>query len=642
VKPLTGILRSKRFYLFGLIVLLPAALLAVFAVRTFQSELIRYRFQVQERQQQINRLFENDLNDWLETAISSKPDDDMIRFQVRNGTLLFPALNVWISGRSRDSVPFSDLEASALRRAQTLERESKGAEAAAAYRQLLGENAQTAALARLSLLRLAIAGNQKEDTVSWLSQIQDHDRRAFSQTGVPVWVGSALLLISGSNLDPVASEFLQDVLSELQKGTWNLEGSQWAYYGRTISVALQEANPTLSAERAISAPTDEIVETANWLESAIVELRGIITLQLPLEGEGPSHVRKTYLPDLQAIAVFREFEGQYEGLLIDEVSFLEEAAEILNSLTVAEDFEGSLVVGSGAIASATVLSSFPGMGIIYSGEAASRRFFDFQIPLFSYLMTVLLLVIVVALFFIYRAVSHQIELTRMKTDFVSAVSHEFRSPLSAIQALLERVESGKASEPEMLARYHQVIRQEVHRLTQMVNELLDFARLEDGKREFAKEMVNLSEVAREVLTSFENLGYQKRLATDFHDDSDPPVVQADRTAVSQCVQNLVDNALKYSPDDLPITVRTGRNSADAFIEVNDRGPGVPDSEQSKIFEPFYRVGSTDVRRVKGVGFGLSLVKRMVEEQGGRVSLHSEVGRGCTFRLAFPVQRSGEF
>jgi two-component system phosphate regulon sensor histidine kinase PhoR len=281
------------------------------------------------------------------------------------------------------------------------------------------------------------------------------------------------------------------------------------------------------------------------------------------------------------------------------------------------------------------------MGIIYSGEAASGRFFGFQIHLFPYLMTLLLLVIVVALFFIYRAVSHQIELTRMKTEFVSAVSHEFRSPLSAIQALLERVESGKASEPEMLARYHQVIRQEVHRLTQMVNDLLDFARLEDGKRELARETVNLNEVAREVVTSIQNLGYQKRLVTDFHDDPDPPVVQADQTAVSQCVQNLVDNALKYSPDDLLITVRTGRNSADAFVEVNDRGPGIPDSEQSKIFEPFYRVGSTSVRRVKGVGFGLSLVKRMVEEQGGRVTLQSEVGRGCTFRLAFPVHRSGE-
>jgi signal transduction histidine kinase len=641
VKPLTGILRSKRFYLFGLIVLLPAALLGVFAVRTFQSELIRYRFQVQERQQQINRLFENDLNDWLETLISSEPDDDMIRFQIRNGVLSFPELNVWISGRSRDSVPFSDLETGALRRAQTLEREGTGPEAAAAYRQLLGENEQTAALARLSLLRLGIAGNQKEETVGWLSQIRDHDRLEFSETGVPVWVGSAFLLTSGSKLAAGESEFLQDVLLELQKGTWKLEGSQWAYYGRTISVALQEADQKLSADRAISAPTDEIIATANWIESAIGELRGILTLQPPLEGEGSSHVQKTFLPDLQAIAVVREFEGQYEGLLIDEISFLEEAEEILNSLTVAEDFEGSLVVGRGTEASATVLPSFPGMGIIYSGEAASGRFFDFQIHLFSYVMTLLLVVIVAALFFIFRAVSHQIELTRMKTDFVSAVSHEFLSPLSAIQALLERVESGKASEPEMLARYHQVIRQEVHRLTQMVNDLLDFARLEDGKRELAKETVNLNEVAREVVTSFQNLGYQKRLVTDFHDDPDPPVVQADQTAVSQCVQNLVDNALKYSSDDLLITVRTGRNSADAFVEVNDRGPGIPDSEQSKIFEPFYRVGSAGVRRVKGVGFGLSLVKRMVEEQGGRVSLQSEVGRGCTFRLAFPVQRSGE-
>ena len=194
----------------------------------------------------------------------------------------------------------------------------------------------------------------------------------------------------------------------------------------------------------------------------------------------------------------------------------------------------------------------------------------------------------------------------------------------------------------MFNLFQRVIRQEVHRLTQMVNELLDFARMEEGRREFTREMVNLNEIAREVVTSFENLGYRERLVTDLDGGPNPPIVEADRTAVSQCLQNLIDNALKYSHKDFPVTVKTGQCETEVFVDVHDRGAGIPSSEQSKVFEPFYRVQTSSVHQVKGVGFGLSLVKRMMEEQGGKITLQSEVGQGSTFRLTFPLKRSFEF
>jgi signal transduction histidine kinase len=189
----------------------------------------------------------------------------------------------------------------------------------------------------------------------------------------------------------------------------------------------------------------------------------------------------------------------------------------------------------------------------------------------------------------------------------------------------------------MLQRYHRVIRQEVHRLAQMVNELLDFARIEEGKRELVSERVDLNKLSREVVQSFENLGYGNRLITQLDEGVDGLFVMADQTAVSQSIQNLIDNALKYSSKETSVTVRTGRTDGEPYFEVNDQGPGIPVSEQSKVFEPFHRVGNDDALQAKGVGFGLSLVKRLMEEQGGSVTLNSQVGRGSTFRLIFPVE-----
>jgi two-component system OmpR family sensor kinase len=112
-------------------------------------------------------------------------------------------------------------------------------------------------------------------------------------------------------------------------------------------------------------------------------------------------------------------------------------------------------------------------------------------------------------------------------------------------------------------------------------------------------------------------------------------VRADRTAAYQCVHNLVDNALKYSPTDATVTVRTGRAGGFAFVEVEDRGPGIPAAEQPLVFEQFYRGGNAQSGGVQGAGIGLAYVKKVMEAHGGRVTLESEAGAGSTFRLSFP-------
>jgi two-component system phosphate regulon sensor histidine kinase PhoR len=134
--------------------------------------------------------------------------------------------------------------------------------------------------------------------------------------------------------------------------------------------------------------------------------------------------------------------------------------------------------------------------------------------------------------------------------------------------------------------------------------------------------------------SFGDLGFSARLVPSLETEQEPRVL-ADRTATYQCVHNLIDNALKYSPSDAQVTIRTGRTDGKAFVEVEDRGPGIAPAEQPLVFEQFYRGGSAQSSGVQGAGIGLAFVKKVMVAHGGQVILESRHGEGSTFRLAFP-------
>jgi signal transduction histidine kinase len=242
------------------------------------------------------------------------------------------------------------------------------------------------------------------------------------------------------------------------------------------------------------------------------------------------------------------------------------------------------------------------------------------------------------LFFTYRAVAREMDLSRMKTEFVSSVSHEFRTPLSAIEALLERLESGKVHDEEMLRRYYAASRREVQRLTAMVNQLLDFSRLKEGREEFSFETIDLNQLAEEALQSFRNLGFGARLANAL-DREGLLNISADKDAAYQCIHNLIDNALKYSPNGSQVTIASGRRDGSVFLQVSDRGPGIAPEEQELIFEQFYRARSAGEHGIQGAGIGLALVKRVMKAHGGAVTLESRLGEGSMFQLTFPEAKS---
>ncbi len=236
----------------------------------------------------------------------------------------------------------------------------------------------------------------------------------------------------------------------------------------------------------------------------------------------------------------------------------------------------------------------------------------------------------------YRNVTKEMALARLKSDFVSNVSHELRTPLSLIRLYAETLEMGRLTSPEKYQEYYRIIRKESERLTGLINNILDFSRIEAGRKEYDFRETDMSELVHNTLDSYryqlEQNGFQFEEKID-----EVPALRVDREAMARSLLNLVNNALKYSQDRKFIGVNLYRDNGSVKLEVVDQGIGIPHDEQQKIFEKFYRVGDPLVHNTKGSGLGLSLVRHIVQAHGGEVSVDSTPGQGSKFTIVLPVK-----
>ena len=235
----------------------------------------------------------------------------------------------------------------------------------------------------------------------------------------------------------------------------------------------------------------------------------------------------------------------------------------------------------------------------------------------------------------YRNVSKEMALARLKSDFVSNVSHELRTPLSLIRLYAETLEMGRLTSPERYQEYYCIIRKESERLTALINNILDFSRIEAGRKEYDFRETDLRELVRNTLDSYRYQIEQHGFTYEEKIDEVPPV-RVDREAMARSLVNLVNNALKYSQDRKFIGVNLYRDNGSLKLEVVDHGIGIPHQEQSKIFEKFYRVGDPLVHNTKGSGLGLSLVRHIAQAHGGDVFVDSAPGQGSKFTITLPV------
>lgn len=247
------------------------------------------------------------------------------------------------------------------------------------------------------------------------------------------------------------------------------------------------------------------------------------------------------------------------------------------------------------------------------------------------------LMLLAGLVLVWTNVRRELKLSRLKSDFVANVSHELKTPLALIRLFAETLELGRVPTEEKQQQYHRIINKESRRLTQLINNILDFSRIEAGRKEYRLVRTDVAAVVRDVVDAYRFPIEHQGFALDLVVAEDLPEMETDPEALSQALINLLNNAIKYSPEKKSIAVWVGREGDRVLVSVADRGIGIPKAEQKRIFEKFYRVESSLVHTTKGSGLGLALVQHITEAHGGRVEVTSAPGEGSTFTLSLPVR-----
>jgi signal transduction histidine kinase len=228
------------------------------------------------------------------------------------------------------------------------------------------------------------------------------------------------------------------------------------------------------------------------------------------------------------------------------------------------------------------------------------------------------------------------EVSRIQSDFVAAVSHEFRSPLTSIRQLSEILALGRAPSDERRQIYYETLVRESSRLQRLVEALLNFGRMEAQGRQFRFEEVDTGALVEHVVSEFEPQVVGLGRHIELHGTESRCAIQADPEAIAVALRNLVDNAVKYSPECPTVWVEWDVENEYVAIRVRDRGPGIAESERKAIFRKFVRGTAAAARNVKGSGLGLAMVRHIVAAHRGQIRLASKPGQGSTFTMLLPV------
>ncbi len=258
--------------------------------------------------------------------------------------------------------------------------------------------------------------------------------------------------------------------------------------------------------------------------------------------------------------------------------------------------------------------------------------------IFFYIFLLIVIILACGLFFTLYTVNNELRLARMKSNFITTVSHEFKSPLTLIRQMAEMLDSGRVPNGERQQKYYSAMLQESERLSHLIDNILDFSKMEAGLKNFRFEKENLAGLVEEVVMSFQNHLMDKGFQINVISPEPIPDSVFDREAIKQVLQNLIDNACKYSANSKIIEVKMTRADSGITISVKDYGIGIKKDEQDKIFIQFYRAGNELTQNVKGSGIGLTIVKQIVEAHQGTIRLKSEPGKGSDFHIVLPFKR----
>lgn len=255
---------------------------------------------------------------------------------------------------------------------------------------------------------------------------------------------------------------------------------------------------------------------------------------------------------------------------------------------------------------------------------------------FGWLVVVMVVTTIIGGVFAIIAVRREARLARLQTDFVNKVSHDLRTPLTSIRMFVETLQLGRFNDPAQQQEALEIIAEETERLSGLINRLLDYARMEQGRRTFDLRPVPLRPIVDAAVAALapQRLHQPADVVVRLADDL--PRVRADRAALVEALIDLLANAFKYTGPEKKIVVEAWRADSAVRIAVTDNGPGIAKQDLKRVFDRFYRAPDPLDRIIEGSGLGLAMVKHIVGGHGGKIEVESELGKGTTFTITLPA------
>jgi signal transduction histidine kinase len=413
-------------------------------------------------------------------------------------------------------------------------------------------------------------------------------------------------------------------------GRWVLDQAAWELTAAQITSWTGHPVPVPAERKALS-------EAAGWLWEQSRKLDGSSRRNVDLAGMPITIISRTAASETTAVAIAPSLLRIWVGAAIKNLKTTDHIALITDSGQMVTG--DKLAPGTAVVRRTAAESGLPWTLVVGPGDpshepqdvVARRR-------LLSLGLGAIVLLLAGSSYLLWRVVQRELAVARLQTDFVSAVSHEFRTPLTSLRHVTELLEEDDEVPPERRKSLYAVLGRSTERLHRLVESLLDFGRMDLDRKPYDLRQVNAGAIAKQVVEDFQKEavthGFTIRLDVD---SANGLLVRADAAALTHALWNLLDNAIKYSPQEREVSVSVHGGADGVTIEVEDHGLGIPRQERKEIFRKFIRGEKAKQLGIKGTGLGLALVSHIVSAHSGRIELESEEGSGSTFRLVLPSQ-----
>jgi two-component system phosphate regulon sensor histidine kinase PhoR len=424
---------------------------------------------------------------------------------------------------------------------------------------------------------------------------------------------------------------------DLQAGRWRLLRAEYGFYA-------EEARRRLPSSE-LGAGREAAVARAYAVESLWESWRAFQEKKEAAEGQ-----RLQWFGDRPVLMLWRATPGMMAGLALgpDDVraqwlSALQPGLAEQGVGIVLTDTHGRAAIGrltgeprrqSLRPASAT---SLPWNLHVFTLDVGARHaYFDARRRVLFGALLLIALLILAGSYFVWRVVAREMAVARLQADFVSAVSHELRTPLTALQQFSELLVANRVASEQDRRQYYEAMAHESRHLGRLVERLLDFGRMEAGALRYRAEPLDPAALLRDAVAEFERSGEVRGHRFELSVNGSMRPVRADREMLGCVIWNLLDNAVKYSPDCPTVWVDLEQDHETTAIRVRDRGVGVRPEEREDIFRKFFRGAAAKAGGVRGAGIGLAMAQQIVAAHGGRITLESKPGEGSVFTVVLPV------